>query len=58
VDAAQAEQQRDLDWLLGPGRMQRVAFDDSGIAERLEPIATALAGEAGRAMYRQIRQLG
>ncbi len=58
VDAAQAEQQRDLDWLLGPGRMQRVAFDDTGIAEQLEPIAAALAGEAGRAMYRQIRQLG
>lgn len=55
---AEEEQQQDLAWLLGPGGMQRVAFDATGIAEQLEPIAVALAGEAGRTLYRQIRQLG
>lgn len=55
---AEEEQQQDLTWLLGAGGMQRVVFDASGIAERLEPIAAALAGETGRALYRQIRQLG
>lgn len=55
---AEEEQQRDLAWLLGPGGMQGVAFDATGIAERLQSIAVALAGEAGRDLYRQIRELG
>jgi TRAP-type transport system periplasmic protein len=55
---AEQEHQRDMAWLLGQGGMQHVTFDTTGISEQLEPIAVGLAGEAGRSLYRQIRQLG
>ncbi|MDI6747232.1 MAG: TRAP transporter substrate-binding protein [Rhodocyclaceae bacterium] len=55
---ATAQQQADLDWLLGEGGMTRIEFDMRGVRAALGEIPGRLAGTEGERLFEQILATG
>lgn len=54
IETAEAEERKDLEWLLTEGGMTRVVFDAGNVVQRLDAVATELGGSAARGVYQRI----
>lgn len=54
VATAEAEDQKDLNWLLTEGGMTSVTFDAGPIEQRLDAVATQLGGSAAQSVYQRV----
>lgn len=54
IATAEAEERKDIEWLLTEGGMTRVPFDAGNVVQRLDAVANDLGGNAARAIYQRI----